>query len=453
MAKETTILDCYTDTIESLHGEVDKDGRVHIVRPDGELIPSVIDEKPLYLPIKKVMSTPGIMDSTQVFHPLSESLPRKTISPVMAYLQKQATWVIAYYVTTISRRILETAADPALHAELPPDAGEFLKRLSNANDKTVKKLEQLIRKASQKNRLVSVYCKSGGKFQGSPVTRMCTIRFPVMDMLETGDTKELKVSFSSNKERETIKQLFHYILPMGDDPEEYSDYSNGKIAPFFEAFLKAYEKVVTQLNKMVARHGDTLGMGLEPIPTKAFKHLDKLPTYFSNSLLPTIAGNEGGVQEMQAANRSQPKTDQPSIDNPHAPAPQQATSSQHAPSTQKHTPAPTTTADMDSFMQSLRGTQNQPSYQQPQHAPYPGQYQHPAPPPMHNPYAAVLHGGYGTPQPQVPQAHYTPGQHRQQQQVGYPQQGGYPQYPPQYPQQAGYPMQGQPPPWNDTGSL
>lgn len=459
MSKETTILDCYTDVIESLGGEVDDEGRVHICRPDGETIPSVVNEKPLYLPTKKLLMVPGIMDQYQFFHPLSESLPRKTISPVMEYLQKQATWVISFYVTTIARRILETAADPALHAELPPDASEFLKRLSNANEKTVNKFGQLIRKASQKKRLVSVYCKSGGKFQGSPVTRMCTIRFPIMDMLETGDMKELKVAFSSNKERETLKQLFHYVLPMGDDPEEYSAFSNAKIAPFFEAFLKAYEKIVTQLNKMVARHGDVLGMGLEPIATGAFKHFDKIPTYYSNSGLSTIPGNEGGIQEMQAANKAQSSSNQlAESDHPKAYA-----ETPTAPSTTRQTAPPATdpASDMDAFMRSLRGTPAQPSYAQPPQ-PQGGYYQQPPPPPVHNPYSVVLQGGYGTPQPamQQPPSHYVPGQHRQMSnayaQQGqapnpYAQQQGYPQQPQPYGQQGGYAQQ--PPPWNDTGSL
>lgn len=399
------VISFYKESLATLRINTDKTGKAMLVNPDDTESDAIVNDKPLYLPVKGTLDG-DMMDEVQHFHPLCEALPRKSASPVITYMTKVARMNIGMYLKVIIERLMVVAADPNLHDELPPETTDYFKKLQNVNDKTVVKLEKLINAAVRKNALVTVYCKSGGVYEGESVTRLCTIRFPVIGMIEANDTKSLKFSFSSERERKTILALFNYVLPGGYDHETYSAPSNSKVAPFFEAFMLAYEKVITQLNKLINRHGDSMDFQLEPFPTRAFKKLDKLPEYYNDSRIPTLPGNEGGLKELEEVKKNDhAKTPPP---NPNA-----ASRNTTPPWTDEPVATPT------------RSPQTRPATPQ-------GGSQ------SMEEYRRLMQGG----QPQQPQSQYQQ-QNWQQQQMGYQNQMQQMQYPQQMQNNNPYAVLGQ----------
>lgn len=285
----------YKDLLSGLSLSYDDEGLITLNEPDGTTAPAVVEGKRLVFPTKELLRK-GIDDEIQPFHPLSESLSRKGVSPVLTYLKKTAHSMISVYTVLLVSKLMEVAADQSLCKDLPPTCSDYLKKVPNASGQTSKKLERLLRKAIAKNALVTVYLKNGGKYQGKAVSRLCTIRFPIMDALDGPDLTIYGVKLT-NKEKSDISALFHYILPLGDDPEEYSAGSDAKVAPFLEAFLTAYGKVTKQLNKMVNRFAEPLALPLTPFDQKYLKHLAKFPDYFSDAEIPSLRGNEGAVEK------------------------------------------------------------------------------------------------------------------------------------------------------------
>lgn len=288
----------YTDVLGSLRVEVEKDGRCMLIHPDDSRQEAVVNDKPLYVPVKGTLDG-GMIDKVQHFHPLCESLARKTPSPVIEYMKTVAKRNIGIYTKVIMEKLMTVACNPDLQDELPAATTGYLKKVPNATEKMLKKLETLITKAIRKNKFVNVYCRSGGKYDGEPVTRLCTIRFPIMEMVANDDCQSLKVSFSSKRERETILALMEYAIPGGRDHLTYSAGSNSQVAPFFEAFLLAYGKITAQLNSLIKRHGSSMDLQLDTFKVDVLKQIDRLPEFYEYSRIPSLSGNEGGLKEME----------------------------------------------------------------------------------------------------------------------------------------------------------
>lgn len=342
----------YKDVLGSVFIKVDDKGKATAVRPDGTETQSVVNDKPLYIPQAGTLDG-QVIDKIQLFHPLCEALSRKTLSPVMTYTQAVAKSNIGVYLKIILEKLMEVAATPELHGDLPPEATEYLTKLQQPKDQTVKKLRNLINKAIRQNCFVTIYSKNGGKYKGEKVSRLCTIRFPIIDMVDKDDTKSLKISFSSDRERKTIQALLHYVLPMGDNPEEYSAASNSKVAPYLEAFLLAYEKVAKQLNKILDRHGDSIDFQLEKFPTKVFKSMEKMGELYNNCRIPSLDGNEGGIKEMEAVKEAVSA-------NPPPPNPGARATPRTPDITSSHQPKKKAGLSVDEYLNSIN------NYQQPQ---------------------------------------------------------------------------------------
>ena len=412
------ILDFYKDVLTSLSFKVDDNGLVSFVSPGGDSRPTTVEGKRLVLPTNARLKE-GFDEDLQPFHPISENIARKGVSPVLALLKRTAHALSAHYFSTIAENLLIVAADPALHKDLPPDCSEYLKKVSQADKKCLKNFQDLVKKAIQKKQLVSLYLKNGGSYQGEKVNRLCVIRFPLMTALETDEKNVLGVDLRE-KDKKTIKALLHYIMPFGDDAEEYSAGSNARVAPFFDAFLKAWFKVADRLNLMVHRYRKPIEMDLAPINLKYHKQLDKLDQMYGK--IPSLRGNEGGLSKEEEIKQEAAAQPDP------APSPQRTPP-------QKPVNKPASSGggmSVDEFLGRNRNPQ-----QPPPHQPYPpqqGGYQQPQ----------QGYGGYPPQQPYPPQQ----GGYQQPMPWGQPQQqppatagwlgGGQPQPPQQHPFQQGF---------------
>lgn len=344
-----TIQNFYKDVLKALLHEVNDEDLISFRRPTSSnrrLSPATVDSHRLVLPTKERLSE-GLGEGYMAFHPLSENIARRGVSPVQAYLQRVARSILGYQYLTLAQSLLEVAADNSLHQDLPPSCNEFLKSVPEADKKSVKAFSQLLEAASRrKNAVITLYLKNGGSLQGEDYNRLCIIRVPLLDELETAKSEGRKRVYGvelRKKDVATFEALLRHLMPMGDDPETYSAGSNSNLAPYFEAFLRAYGNAAQQLNKMVNRYREAFGLELEPLDLAYLEQIEQIGQYHNK--IPPQPGNEGGVAKNEEASgegavaptaETPPWSDAPS-QPPTAAAPQQRpTSPHHRPSS----PAP-----------------------------------------------------------------------------------------------------------------
>jgi hypothetical protein len=287
------ILSFYETVLHAFPYVVGEDGLISSKNPTGAVVPATIDGKRLVLPTPKWMKD-GFGEDFQPFHPLSEQLSRKGTSPVLQHMQKSGKAILAHTVAIMATELLKVAADTSLHKDLPPECKDYLKKLTKANKDTVTIFTKIMNQALKKNKLITVYLKHGGKFDGKAVNRLCVIRFPLLEILDGTDEDVLGVTVSATH-RKTISALMRMIVPGGDE-EEYCAGSDNRVAPYFHAFLKAYLKIATQLNKVIKRYAQPMALNLTEFKLYSEKDISKLSDFYED--LPTLRGNEGGVDEV-----------------------------------------------------------------------------------------------------------------------------------------------------------
>jgi hypothetical protein len=286
-----TIQDFYEQVLTGLRYQIDPDGLISLNLPDGSIVPATVEKRRLVMPTKERLRQ-GITDDVQAFHPLSENIARKGASPVQSHMQRTAKAMLAHYVLEIATKMLAVAADPSKHKNLSPECGAYLKKVANADKKSVEDFIELTDRAVGKNKLLTLYLKNGGKLGDEKFNRLCVIHFPIFNLFDSPDESVLGVKLRK-KDRKTFRALMEHILPGGDDPEFYSAGSNSRIAPYFEAFLRAYGSVAEQLNRIIHKYGASLGINLPLLATTYLEPLDDLGQFYNQ--IPSLRGNEGNL--------------------------------------------------------------------------------------------------------------------------------------------------------------
>lgn len=312
-------LACYNKILPSFCIVADDDGRLSQKSPIGTLNPLSINGQRLVLPTKAWMKK-GFGEDHLPFHPLCEVMSREGTSPVIQLIQRQTKAVISYNVISLLTGLLRVAVDKESHKDLPLECTDFLKKLSSADKTTVELLEKLISAATKKNRLLTVYLKNGGKYDGKKVNRSAIIRFPIMEDLQanTTETSVLGVNIPK-KQRPTLIALFKLVIPFGDNVEEYSFGTVSRIAPYFTALLTAYHKIATVLNQSINTYSGPLHLPVEPLELYDLDELDNFSKIYNE--LPPFGGNEGATKEQpeEASETVKPKSVQKAVQHEQAP--------------------------------------------------------------------------------------------------------------------------------------
>lgn len=285
----TNIQDFYRRILTGLRYRVDEDGLISFLPPDGGAIPATVEKRRLVLPTKERLRE-GIDDTLQPFHPLSESIARKGASPVLTHMQRTAKAVLAHYTVEIATHLLAVATNPVLHKDLPPNCSAYLKKLPNADKKSLQDFVSIVEKAALKSKLITLYLKHGGKLEGTKFNRVCTVHFPLLELFNTEDESVLGMKLRK-KDMKTFQALLHHVIPFGDDPEYYSAGSNSRIAPYFDSFMQAYTKVATQLNKILKQYAKAIDLNLPELPLDYLDDLADLGQFYEQ--IPPLRGNEG----------------------------------------------------------------------------------------------------------------------------------------------------------------
>lgn len=292
----------YNKMIKPFNYVVDDSGLFSFRNPIGTLVPVTVDGKRLVMLTEKRLRD-GLGEDYIGFHPLSENLARRGTSPVLQHMQRMAKANISFVVDFLGRALLDISVDTALHADLPPDCSDVLQKLADADKNTVKLFDKLMNAASKKNKLVTVFLKAGGVYEGKKVHKMAVIRFPILDELESGEKEVLGIEIGK-KHRKTIIALLRLLVPFGDSPEEYSAGTNTRVAPYLTVLLQAYHKIITQLNRVIHRYAEPLHLPLKAFENYPLSIIDEFPEIYNQ--IPAMSGNDGSVDEEEPEAAQQP---------------------------------------------------------------------------------------------------------------------------------------------------
>ena len=285
----------YEGILKSMQYDVDETGLVSIITPTGTKAEAKVNGARLVIPTQKRLRD-GFTEDLQPYHPLCESISRKGTSPVLQHMQRSVKQHLGFMVSFLADALVNMSLNTEIHKDLPPEMSDVLMKLSNVTDKTKAIMDKLIPAAHKQNKLVTVYLKGAGTFQGAKVNRIAIIRFPILDELDNDGDKDMVLGVKvAPKQRKIISNLIRLIVPFGDSPEEYSAGTTTRVAPFFTAFLQAYHKIATRLNQSINRFAGPLGLPIKPIELFPIEWLDDFPSIYNQ--IPSLNGNDGGTEE------------------------------------------------------------------------------------------------------------------------------------------------------------
>ncbi|MGI9212595.1 MAG: hypothetical protein ACR2HF_08990 [Methylococcaceae bacterium] len=422
----TDLLKIYTDVLAFAGIKVDDNARVYtLVNDEKQYV--MVGGLPIVLPTETHLRTANIKEKL-IFHPLSENILKQGEPEIVQKLRKFINIRLNYTFGILAQSLLVLAASEKLHPQLTPDQTELMITLKSADNTMVKHWSEIMNKTfSQKKSFVDIYVRYGGTYKEQRYFRIGVTSFPVYEELkpEKGPLFGVQVR---NKDRETLRELYRFILPGIDVSEQYSFGSNSNTAPYLDALMHSAMNVASRFNTIIDQYQEYIitessGITLEQLKfssdwVDAFEDLD--------ALLPAIRRIPAQLVTEEAPVAAPPPAPVYPLTPPVA-APLPSPATPQAPATESQG-LQYTSHGLD--FKSLVRQQPTLAMNMPM-----GPMGYPGPMPMGGPYIPPPPGyppGYQPSRPTAPQAPYPqpypPAQYPQPQ---YPQQP-YPQ--PQYPQ-------------------
>ena len=209
------------------------------------------DPRQIVLPTKDVLRA-GDFTNVAPWHPLSEHLNRG-VSPIMRATVRAANLRLTEVLLNLMEQFIDLGQNPERQLKMAPSAQKVLSVVKNVDERSRKDFLRIVSKMSD-NKVadlspITFYLKREGLYKGQR-GRVCMVSSPLLNAISDSERKPGGVSIRIN-DQTMLEDLIDYILPGIDDTETYSSPSTSKLAPYFDSFLNAYEKVATQINRVI----------------------------------------------------------------------------------------------------------------------------------------------------------------------------------------------------------
>lgn len=188
-----------------------------------------------------------------IFHPLTENILRGE-SEVITKLKSVINIRLNFTIGIVAQSLLNLVASPELHHRMSPEQAELLTSITDCDDKTVMNfISQMVNgmKNAPDRIFSNIYLKRGGTFKGKRYSRVGVVSFPFFQQLAEDKIDKIRV-----KDKETFKQLFEFMFPELNEPEEYNYGSDSNIAPYLEALMMAAALIASRLNDLLLIYKD-----------------------------------------------------------------------------------------------------------------------------------------------------------------------------------------------------
>lgn len=251
--------DFWTQILPDFGFQTDEDGKIlywHRDKKGVKYIPLVASgtTRNIVIPTSKTLRDEEGKDI--IFHPLTENALKGT-SYNFRLFSKQGSRII----DTRLRLLLLGLGKIIIDHKSKVAKGGKKQRIINLNpdwnEKAQAKLVRLLNSTTRsdpKKHLIGIYTHAeNAKLDGKDVTRISNVSSALLDQL-TLDGKEVLGIPVSKAEKKALIQLINTVLP-GVNEKEYDAGSNSKVAPYFEAYVKAWLNVSEKLDETVKIFG------------------------------------------------------------------------------------------------------------------------------------------------------------------------------------------------------
>jgi hypothetical protein len=293
MAKK--LLDLYKEILKTANLVCTEDGYISMIAGD-EKIPAMIKDKRLVLPTPEHLANPS--KDRIMFHPLSENILR-TESDVLEKFRSAINIRINAVFGLLAYQLLMIGASSKQHSKLSPDQSEFLSKVKNADDKTLevmRKLMQAMPSNQTQKAFVHIYLKRAGTVQGKRYSRVGIMTFPLYTELKKSTSECYGVKLRV-KDRDTLVNLFEYMVPGIDVAESHNRGSDSNVAPYLDALMKSVLTIASPINDLVELFKNILEepetLMFEDSWVETFDNLEVMLPEIRK--IPMQTGNEGGA--------------------------------------------------------------------------------------------------------------------------------------------------------------
>lgn len=304
------IIELYKSILTAASLTSDKDGYVSsIVRADIERKPepTLINGKRLVLPTNEQLRSPSV--DKIVFHPLSENIMRSE-SEIISKLRNCATIRLNYTLVILVNSVIDMISSVDKHKMLNPEQAEILSVAAEADMTTLDSFMKMYTEAMKQNKggaLITTYLKRGGIIDGKKYSRVGIVGFPFYK--ELSEDKEVYYGVKlRKKDRQSLLNIFQYLLPGIENDGIYNRGSDSTVAPYLDALMKAFMAVGSKFNDFIEEYKDFV----EPsehllINSDWVESFDNLEVMIPQiRKIPIQAGNEGTSKLAEAVNIATP---------------------------------------------------------------------------------------------------------------------------------------------------
>ena len=286
------LLEIYNSILLYSGLEADSQGYVSTVMDD-KREPTFINGVRLVLPTQVQLKQyqPG---EKVYFHPLTENILRGE-SDIIQKLKHNINIKLNFTIGIIAQSLLNLVASPELHGQLTPEQSEVLLGIKDCDEKSVVNFISIMVngiKARPDRIFSNIYLKRGGLFNGEKHSRVGVVSFPFYQELLDDKVDKIRV-----KDKETYKQLFEFMLPELNHPENYNYGSNSQVAPYLDTLMHTSANIASRLNDLLIVFNDHIDeaekLSFDADWLEYFSDLDALIPEIRK--IPVQLGNDGGV--------------------------------------------------------------------------------------------------------------------------------------------------------------
>lgn len=287
-------------------------------------------EKNLVLPFPGHLKRPDT-ENNIFFHPLCEQIIRNE-SEVFMYLKRAMTMRMILSMSSLGAALVRIHTDVNLQKSLSIKQIEFIKGLADCDDKTIAGWTGFIWGNISANPNDStkwplrMYIRQNGRYQGKNYQRVCSVAFPLIEQLISGQEPDKPGSEGQKyraKDYRAFKQIALAIFPeiTTEIDETYNSGYGDTFAANLMSFLLSYQKLANRINSIVEIMREPLERAgaqassielpiawVDQITTSGLEDLAK-----ANRTIPALAGNMGVPVDGRVKEQVEKDKDEPAV--------------------------------------------------------------------------------------------------------------------------------------------
>lgn len=237
------LLNHYTALLNSLAVYVDENGALYTKKKSDSdtRVPVTLLNKRMVLPTHAILSNPN-WDAQVAFHPLSESILRGE-SEVLQWIKERVVGRLRALVCVTMTHLTHLAANGELQKNLSTQQLSTINELGDADEKTVKLVEDLVKNILQNNEeLLHIYLRHSGKKGNNTYRRFAKVSFPLYEKLVAG-TQIPSLKNARVKDTKFLIKVLEEIYPEIAKEDHYSYGSISDTAPYYHSLIHAFANV------------------------------------------------------------------------------------------------------------------------------------------------------------------------------------------------------------------